>query len=81
MNPTNSLVLEIYYQNYVINTLGDIIQERDKEEELSLLNDDEWDDSKEDHENQEDEESMDKVWAIDCGNGYDYRDNEGPMEA
>ena len=80
MNPKDSLLLEIYYQNYVVNTLDDILKEKNKEEDISLLNDDEWDDSKENNDNKVDEDSMNEFWDTNQGIGYDYSENEGPME-
>jgi len=78
-NPTNALLLELCYQDFLVDTCGDVIRKKE-EEEISLVNDEEWDHSKEYHDNQADEESMDDFWVANWGIGYDYSIDESPIE-
>lgn len=65
INHTNALLLEVYYYNYVVNTLGDTLQRKEKEDESSLPSNEEKNNSKEDHDDQPNEESIDDFWTMD----------------
>ncbi len=67
------------YQDFVVDTLGDILQEKEKEES-SLPSHDENDDSKENHDDQANEESREDLLNIDLGIGYVSNVNWSPIE-
>lgn len=91
-NSADALLLEIFYQTHVVETLDSILWEKMKEEEPSLSNKEQnelqlsqyqmhnegWDDSEGDHDHQMDEESVNGFWTADWGIGYDYK-NEVPI--
>jgi len=67
------------YQDFVVDTLGDILQEKEKEEP-SLPSHDENDDSKESHDDQANEESMEDLSTANLGFGYESNVNGRSIE-